>query len=88
MKRPPKNRYETCVTSHQNIFFEKLKILSFFKKGGSGGKKIKFLNFSFQIRKGLQKTHMKHVPHSPQIHFSKNLFFLFFLKKGLSYFDY
>ena len=50
----------------QKVFPKKIKILSFFIKGGLEGQKIKILKKYFQNRKELQKLDIKHVLHSPK----------------------
>ena len=71
LKRASKIGYKTCATCPQRRFSKKVKILSFFKKGGLKGQKTKILKKYFKNRKGLKKLDIKHVPHSQKV--QKNL---------------
>ena len=59
----------------QKVFPKKIKILSFFIKGGLEGQKIKILKKYFQNRNGFKKLDIKHVPHSPKVDLKKKRFF-------------
>ena len=63
-------------------FQKKVKIFSFFKKGGLRGSKKENFEKIFSNQKGLQKLDIKNVPHAPKKIFNKVKVLSFFKKGG------